>query len=94
MERNMDESRKQFEEWVLQQNKTRLTPVDNPLKRYLHGYHYGWVDAFWEAWQASRAAIEIELPDVEDPANFFCEVYDTYKVQRAINSAGIKIKGA
>lgn len=54
----MDESRKQFEEWVLQQNKTRLTPVDNPLKRYLHGYHYGWVDAFWEAWQASRESMK------------------------------------
>lgn len=76
----MTSSREQFEEWV----KGNLHPsASNAVIRIA-----------WSAWQASRQCIEVELPEVEDPANFFCEVYDTYKMQQAMTSAGIKIKGA
>lgn len=92
----MDESRKQFEAEVLRRAETsgyaHMASVLN--KTSDGGYATTWVDMMWEGWQASRAAIEIELPDVEDPANFFCGVYSSYAVRLAIESTGIKLKGA
>lgn len=76
----MKTSREQFEEWV----KNNMHPsASNAILRIA-----------WDCWQASRQCIEIELPEVEEPANFFCEVYDTFKIQQALTVAGIKIKGA
>lgn len=46
----------------------------------------------WRGWQASRAAIEIELPSKEDPANFFCEVYDCELVHESLTNCGLKVK--
>ncbi|EIH9647205.1 TPA: hypothetical protein OZV70_002287 [Escherichia coli] len=48
----MDESRKQFEEWF--KNKYH---VSSDVMKIMHIK----VEIAWEAWQASRAAIEIEL---------------------------------
>lgn len=42
----------------------------------------------WWAWQASRAAIEIDL-DFIHPLNF-----DLHKIEEEITSHGIRIKGA
>lgn len=67
MERNMDESRMQFEEWRMSDS-----PNSN-LYRDTYGEYAEigtWVA--WKAWQASRAAIEIELP-----AKIDREAYDT-----------------
>lgn len=91
----MDESRKQFEEWYASSWRLR----DDELRRELAvedngDYIYSCAYNSWRAWQASRSAIEIELPGVEDPGDFFCEVYDTYKVHQAMLAAGIKVKGA
>ena len=47
----MDESRKQFEEWF-----ENYTGCDHKNKIYAN-----MVEMYWQAWQASRAAIEIEL---------------------------------
>ncbi len=57
----MDESRKQFEEWVKFHLDDRYSEV--PLYKNKDGTNYldGIVDLAWCAWQASRAAIEIEL---------------------------------
>lgn len=57
----VDKSREQFEQWVINENKLRLSAHDNPLNRCAHSYYYGWVSSAWEVWQASRAAIEVEL---------------------------------
>lgn len=48
----MDESRKKFEEWF--KNKYH---VSSDVMKIMHIK----VEIAWEAWQASRAAIEIEL---------------------------------
>ena len=48
----MDESRKQFEEWF-----ENYTGCDHKNKIYAN-----MVEMYWQAWQASRAAIEIECP--------------------------------
>lgn len=77
----MDESRKQFEEWFKKEVfLLRPTPT--------------LVDGYWAAWQASRAAIEIELPKrigsksswQEGPHMFADDVVS------AIRAAGIKVK--
>ncbi|HIA3372020.1 TPA: hypothetical protein ACWP5B_004462, partial [Escherichia coli] len=48
------------------------------------------VEIAWEAWQASRAAIEIELPVwfVSDAI----AVYDRDDIDESIRAAGIKVK--
>lgn len=86
MERNMDESRKQFEEWV----------------KYYHGIMPGdlcyanMVEMHWKAWQASRAAIEIKLPPKAEssPYEHYMPHYtmDADSVESAIRAAGIKVK--
>lgn len=85
----MTSSREQFEEWF----KSKY-PQTADIHLNVTGGGSDFAKAIYSAWQASRHCIEVELPEVEDPANFFCEVYDTYKIQQAMTSAGIKIKGA
>lgn len=46
--------------------------------------------AMWAGWQASREAIEIELPEV--CAWNLCELLDKKEVIEAIRAAGIKVK--
>jgi len=77
MERNMDESRKAFEQWW-------EVSFNNGNSSYFGWEHYRDGDGYrsdgdgselndlWMAWQASRAAIEIELP-----AKIDREAYDT-----------------
>ena len=75
----MKSSREQFEEWF----KSDYHP--DKSGPYLN-------NALFLAWQASRAAIEIELPSREDPANFFCEVYDCDMVHESLANCGLKVK--
>ena len=70
----MDESRKQFEEWF--ENYTGCDPKNK--------IYANMVEMYWQAWQASRAAIEIELPE-----SFTMYVSE---VQSAIRAAGVKVK--
>ncbi|MGF6559027.1 hypothetical protein [Erwinia aphidicola] len=86
------DSRAQFEEWMKKTGK-------NPPYATKRGY--------WEIWQASRAAIEIELPDYTDDSDSELSCFDgeyewgnqagaTYAVEQCakkIRSAGISIKG-
>lgn len=75
----MDESRKAFEQW---------------FPEMVEGMPPGMVEVFdkmlFMAWQASRAAIEIELPAwfVSDAI----AVYDRDEVEESIRAAGIKVK--
>lgn len=50
------------------------------------------VQMYFSVWQASRAAIEIELPSKEGQANLFCEVYSCDMVHEALSSCGLKVK--
>lgn len=58
----MDESRKQFLEFAKKQNLS-LAYGDC-------GYVYSSTEMAWRAWQASRAAIEIECPGKESVRHF------------------------
>lgn len=88
----MDKSREQFEQWVINENKIRLSAHDNPLKRCAHSYYYGWVSSAWEVWQASRAAIEIELPESFTMHSGRTPYLYVSEVQSAIRADGIKVK--
>ena len=76
MESNMDESRKQFDEIYEQQKHDRFCSNEE------------WA---WKFWQASRAALEIELPEPYDDGhgNLWLPQDNT---TANIRAAGIKVK--
>jgi len=66
-----------------------------------YGSERGYLNGYWKGWQASRAAIEIELP--KDRAGLFermyggttavgDELFDGSEVIHAIESLGLKVK--
>lgn len=84
----MDKSREQFEAYFIQYHLN-----DNPemvelfLKRDGEGYKLSCPNDEWRMWQASRAAVEIEIPEVLDywlGREGFAE---------SIRAAGLKVKG-
>ncbi|EAA6247310.1 hypothetical protein XX58_002210 [Salmonella enterica subsp. salamae] len=90
----MDESRNQFEEWF--KNKYH---VSSDVMKIMHIKS----EIAWEAWQASRAAIEIELPAKNDITGDDYPIPDLVdwddgrnagiqKCAEAIRAAGIKVK--
>lgn len=89
----MDKSREQFEAWYLRRwghtedNRDTLFEIGPDDDCY---YRLG-VRMAYDAWQASRAAVEIELPDV--CAWNLCELLDKKYVVKAISDAGLKVKG-
>lgn len=89
----MDESRKQFEEWRISDS-----PTSN-LYRDSHGQYAEigtWIA--WKAWQASREAIEIELPKVivtgfeQIDSKLLAAYMGLNQIKQAIRAAGIKVK--
>lgn len=75
-------SREQFLEFAKKQNLS-LAYGDC-------GYVYSSTEMAWRAWQASRAAIEIELPEEE---SLGCHaIYYAEDVIEAIENAGLKVK--
>ncbi|HHI1829807.1 TPA: hypothetical protein ACP4YK_001487 [Escherichia coli] len=86
----MDESRKQFEEWF--ENYTGCDPKNR--------IYANMVEMYWQAWQASRAAIEIELQKPKKgplPGDYHIG-YDSGAESQyesdveAIRTAGVKVK--
>lgn len=77
-------SREQFNEWFYEY--TGCDPKDN---RYVN-----MVEMYWMAWQASRAAIEIELPEPCSPGDFCIDIpaQAHHEVIEAIENAGLKVK--
>lgn len=93
----MDESRKAFEQWYLlnwghaEANHETLFEVGS-----CHGDYYRLgVRMAYDAWQASRAAIEIKLPtekDLHQKVCSGCASESLEMVEQAIRAAGIKVK--
>lgn len=59
--------REQFESWAVEEAKRRdYKFMGNVLKRDPSGeYSTTWVDMAWIGWEASRATLVIELPNLE-----------------------------
>lgn len=88
---NTNKMREQFEAWALARFINSETM--NPLERNEEDpgeYRYTMVNMAWVGWQASRQAVEIELPELERPtadgmgALFACK--------RAIEAQGLRVK--
>ncbi len=77
----MDKIREEFEQWW--NNKMAMCFYSQPKSQKETIYH-----ASWLAWQASRASIVVELPEMED-----FELLDGYKVRESLRSIGLSIKG-
>lgn len=76
-------NREQFEGWATNAGFIVTTKND--------GYLYPATNSAWQAWQASRAAIEIELPtSFEGP--YMTLVMYTDEVENAIECEGLKVK--
>lgn len=98
----MDESRKAFERWALE--VMQFTTDDLTWDEKRNCYRDYVPHMAWKGWQASRAAIEIELP--RRKAAYASGYGDGYLVDSlmgdaleyeetvdAIRAAGIKVKG-
>ncbi len=89
-------SREQFEQWLYQQRVRGITfstidkfDVDGEVY-----YKSPGIQGQWNAWQASRAAIEIELPEPCSPGDFCIDIpaQAHHEVIEAIENAGLKVK--
>ncbi|ELY4860709.1 hypothetical protein SM110_004480 [Cronobacter sakazakii] len=93
----MDKSREQFEAYFIQYHLN-----DNPemvelfLKRDGEGYKLPCPNDEWRMWQASRAAMEVEIPEVEkwrSPEAVRAQRAMLVLVKQAISDAGLNVKG-
>lgn len=86
-------SREQFEAWATNAGFIVTTKND--------GYLYPATNSAWQAWQASREAIEVELPTTIEvhpfwpsAAKIFCELHKNTVAEcaKSILAAGLKVK--
>ncbi|ECK3057347.1 hypothetical protein U2V64_003010 [Salmonella enterica] len=95
MERNMDESRKAFEQWALE--VMQFAPDDLRWDESRNCYRDYVPHIAWKGWQAGRKTIEIEIPAACADDEYFNDgVFQPMRyerdVERAIRAAGIKVK--
>ena len=91
-------SREQFEAWA---EEAGALPWGYLKKQRTQngGYSVQIYNYMWEAWQASREAVEVELPSFDKPvkwgaATISIDLYQHKKeCEEAIRAAGIKVKG-
>lgn len=81
MDKPHEESRKQFEWWFRSTHEGQMITKGR-------GYSDPLTQLMWQAWQASRASIVVDLPEMED-----FELLDGYKVRESLRSIGLSIKG-
>ena len=88
----MTESRKQFEKWaVTTKDKFGLpffTIKDESGKYVDHA-----AEISWQAWQASRAAIVVKLPNLfdasPDGATYYDYMYRKSEMEKALDDVGV-----
>lgn len=95
-------SREQFEKWVKEETGFDLWRTEYPMTEWDNQqYKCHQTNLAWMAWQASRAAIEIELPTTTEvhpfgpsAAKMFCELHKNTVAEcaKSILAAGLKIK--
>lgn len=86
-------SREQFEAWLRAQPHVLNVGVEQDGTYTLREDRVA-----WEAWQASRGAVEVDLPAACADDEYFNDgVFQPMRyerdVERAIRAAGIKVKG-
>lgn len=84
--------REEFEKWAKEHEDS--LGDDYWLARESEGYYNVTVQIMWEAWQASRAAIEVELPTLSN-GNSEAEIgYDigVGQCRNLIEAKGLRVK--
>lgn len=85
-------SREQFEKFIMSVagNVSMQTFMVHDSIYYKDAH----IQGMWRAWQASRAAIEIELPEPCSPGDFCIDIpaQAHHEVIEAIEQAGLKVK--
>lgn len=91
-------SREQFEAWLRAQPHVLNVGVESDGTYTLHEDRVA-----WEAWQASREAVEVELPEEMKAREaldkgFMCDyaagvIYTVVQMRENLRTAGIKVKG-
>lgn len=93
----MKSSREQFEEWYLESWGQTEDDHETMFERdpdFPEDYYRLGVRLAHHSWQASRAAIEIELPEIVwDITECGSQHYDVDDVKVSIHAAGLTVKG-
>ena len=87
-------SREQFEEWIKEETGFDLWRTEYPMTGWDdQQYKCHQTNLAWMAWQASRTAIEVELPN-QFPGEYYLDRDVIYadEVIEAIEQAGLKVK--
>lgn len=83
--------REEFEAWLLPSwSRERFVDGEGDWQ-----YVEDWVQGAWIGWQASRAALRVELPFpiiVDEGAEFALHAYDKDETDKALQQAGIEVK--
>ena len=84
--------RDEFESWCLENGYT-LRPAETNCAIIIEGdYGHPTVQIAWQAWQASRAALVVELPAQWSNQCYDDEIMFSGQVIDAIDSAGVSYK--
>lgn len=87
-------SREQFEKWVKEETGFYLWRTEYPMTEWDNQqYKCHQTNLAWMAWQASRAAIEIELPN-QFPGEYYLDrdvIYADELIEE-LEQAGLKVK--
>ncbi|ELY2767170.1 hypothetical protein SMC44_002690 [Cronobacter malonaticus] len=93
----MDKSREQFEARVKSETGLNLDRTNYALSEVGEQQYIDHdTNLAWWAWQASRAAVEVEFPEVEkwrSPEAVRAQRAMLVLVKQAISGAGLKVKG-
>ena len=82
----MDKVREEFEAWI-------KTEFDGCMpRRKGKGYLSQYVNGAWKAWQASRAALCVELPSQWFDDGLDCDLMEAHQVGKALDEAGVQYK--
>lgn len=92
----MDKSRQQFEAWLVRNHSDTCNNINFEINSK-GDYRYFSTRLAWEAWQASRESLEIELPEPSPEDSGSPNFYDGYKtaisdIHDELISNGVKIK--
>lgn len=90
----MDESRKAFELWVASTTNSDLHRGIMLDRRESGGYSHLATENKWEAWQASRAAVALDMPEPFKLAKSSSSLTYYYQdeVDAVLSCVGIKVK--
>jgi len=85
--KNIEKTREEFEAW-----HRSVVAGDPPHEKYNSGdYRNQHVQRYWLGWQASRAALSVEIPQFDDyPASMEREMQESLRA--VIEAAGLKVK--